>query len=117
MAQEGESGRALAAARAALATRIADLAEADRAVIEAVAAVHTVAAESIARIEAIRTDIDAAAAGLPQDSPAAAHELSRLLVAKQREIAAAVLDARAVAEAKTVALQQLTNRYRSHSEG
>jgi hypothetical protein len=117
MAQEGESGQALAAARAALAARIADLADADRAVIEAVAAVHTVAAESIARIEAIRADIDAAAAGQSQDSPAAAHELSRLLVAKQREIAAAVIDARAVAESKTAALQQLMEHYRSPQAG
>jgi hypothetical protein len=110
--QEGESGTELASARAALTARDADLAEADRLLVEVVAAAHALAAESIARIEAIKADLDAVASGPSPDSPAAAHDATRLLVAKQREIADIVNDARAAAEAKTVVLQNLIERYR-----
>ena len=110
--QEGQSGTELTSARAALTARDADLAEADRLLVEVVAAAHAVAAESIARIEAIKADIDAVASGPPPESPAAAHDVTRLLVAKQREIGDAVNDARAAAEAKTVVLQHLIERYR-----
>lgn len=110
---EGDSGAELASARATLTVRAAELAEADRVLAAVVASAHAIAAQSIAHIEAIAADIDAVAAGPPADSPAAAHDRSRLLVAKQREIAAAVNDARAEAEAKTFALQQLTEHYQS----
>ena len=110
--QEGESGTELASARAALTVRDADLAEADRVLVEVVAAAHAVAAESIARIEAIEADIAAVASGPPPDSPAAAHDVTRLLAAKQREVADVVNNARAAAEAKTVVLQHLIERYR-----
>lgn len=110
--QEGESGTELASARAALTARDADLAEADRVLAELVASAYAIAAESIARIEAIQADIDAVASGPPPDGPAAAHDVTRLLVAKQREIAGAVSDARAAVEAKTVVLQSLIERYR-----
>ena len=115
--QEGESGRELASVRTALTARDADLADADRVLAEVLAAVHTAAVESIARIEAVRADIDGAVAGRTPDSAASAHELSRLLVAKQREIASAVHDAKEVADANTVVLQSLMQRYRRHSAG
>ena len=110
--QEGQSGTELTSARAALTARDADLAEADRLLVEVVAAAHAVAAESIARIEAIKADIDAVASGPPPESPAAAHDVTRLLAAKQREVTDVVNDARAAAEAKTVVLQNLIERYR-----
>jgi hypothetical protein len=109
--QEGESGTELASARAALTARDADLAEADRVLTEVVASAHAIAVESIARIEAVQADIDAVASGPPPDSPAAAHDVTRLLIAKQSEIADAVNDARAAAEAKTVVLHNLIERY------
>jgi hypothetical protein len=115
--EEGESGTDLGSARAALAARDAELAEADLLLAEVVGAAHAVATESIARIEAIAADIEAVASGPPPESPASAHDLSRLLVGKQRAIAAAVNEARSAAEAKTLVLQHLIERYRHQSLG
>lgn len=107
----------LASARAALAARDADLAEADLVLAEVVASAHAIATESIARIEAIAADIEAVASGPPPEGPAAVHDLSRMLIGKQRAIAAAVNEARSVSEAKTVVLQDLIERYRHQSLG
>ena len=115
--QEGESGPQLASARAVLAARDADLADADRLMAEAVAAAHAAATQSIARMDEIRADLDAVATARPPESPAEAHELTRLLVAKQREITALVQDARAVAESNSIVLQHLSERYRTSSSG
>ena len=112
MAQEGVPGRALVAERAVLAARDGALADADRVLTEILAAAHAVAVESIARIETLRAEIDAAA-GQSTNSPAGAHELSTLLVAKQREIAEILEEARAASESKTAVLQHLTGHYRS----
>ena len=112
MAQAGDSVGALAAARKVLAARDADLAEADRALAEAVTGVHAIAVESIGRIESITADIDAAATEQPKDTPAGAREVSRQLVAKNREIAEVVSIAKAAVAAKTVALKELAERYR-----
>jgi len=112
MSQHGDSPDALEAARRALAARAADLADADLALAEAVAGAHTVAVESIGRLDAIGAELDAAASEAPGGSPAAAHDLSRHLVAKNRDIAAVVSEARAAANAKVAALKELTDRYR-----
>ena len=109
----GDSAEALAAARQSLAARDAELAAADRALIAAVAEAHAMAVESIGRIDTISSDVETAATGQPKDSPAGARELSRHLVASNREIAAVVSEAKAVVDAKTVALRELTERYRS----
>lgn len=112
MAQAGDSVGALAAARRALAARDADLADADRALAEALTGAHAIAVESIGRIESITADIDAAATEQPKDTPAGAREVGRQLVAKNRDIAEVVSTARAAVAAKTAALQALTERYR-----
>ena len=112
MSQHGDSPDALEAARRVLAARDADLADADQALAAALAGAHALAVESIGRLDAISADLDAAATEAPGDSPAAAHELSRDLVAKNRDIAAVVSEARAAARAKTVAIKHLTQRYR-----
>lgn len=118
MAQHrGGPGQALESARAALSAREADLADADRMLSEAVAAAHTVAVESIRRIDSIRDEIDGAAAGWPFESPAAAHELTRFLLAGNRAIAAVVTDAEAAANAEAIVLQQLTEYYKPRGEG
>jgi ABC-type transporter Mla subunit MlaD len=113
MAQAGDSAEALAAARRALATRDAELADADRALLDAVADVQAVAAESIGRLDTISADIETTATDQPKDSPAGAREVGRHLVTKNREIAAVVREANAVAEAKTIALKELIGRYRT----
>lgn len=115
--QEGESGPQLASARAALAARDADLADADRLMAEAVAEAHSAATQTIARMDEIRADLDAVATARAPEGPAEAHELTRLLVAKQREITALVQDARAVAESNSIVLQHLSERYRAPSSG
>lgn len=117
MSQQGNSAAALQAARAALAARDADLAAADRALAAAVAEAHAAAVESIGRIDAIKSEVDAAVSDQPRDSAASAHEFGRNLVARNRDIAAVVTEAAAVAHAKTVALKELQDRYRVPSVG
>jgi len=112
MSQHGDSPDALESARRALAARAADLADADHALAEALAGAHAIAVESIGRLDAIGAELDVAAAGAPGDSPSAAHELSRHLVAKNRDIAAVVSEAKAAAHVKAAALKALTDRYR-----
>lgn len=113
MTSAGDSAEVLAAARRSLAARDAELADADRALIAAVADAHAVAVESIGRIDAIASDVENAATDQPKDSPAGAREVGRHLVARNREITEVVSAAKAVADAKTVALKELTERYRS----
>lgn len=113
MAQAGDSAETLAEARRALAARDAELADADRALIDVVAGAHAVAVESVRSIDVIASDIETAAAEEPKDGPAAAREVERRLLAKNREIADVVSAARAEAEAKTIALRELTDRYRA----
>jgi hypothetical protein len=109
----GDSSEALAAARRSLAARDAELADADRALIDAVADAHAMAVESIGRIDTIASAVENAATDQPKDNPAGAREVGRYLVAKNREIAEVVSEAKAAAEAKTIALKELTERYRS----
>lgn len=117
MAQAGDSAETLGEARRRLAARDADLADADRALAEAVAGAHAVAVESISRIDAISSAVERAADDQPKDSAADAREVGRNLVARNREIADVVREAKAVAEAKTIALRELTERYRTSTSG
>lgn len=112
MSQYGESPDPLESARRALAARDADLAAADRALADAVAEVHAIAVASIRRLDAIGAELDAIATAAPNDSPSAAHELSRYLIAKNRDIAAVVNDAKVAAQAKAIVLKELSVRYR-----
>ncbi len=112
MSQQGDSGDALGAARRALATRDAALADADAALAQAVTDAHAVAVAAVSRIDAIGAEIDAAASTQPKDGPAGAHEIARQLVAKNRDIAVVVTDAKAAAHAKTAVLKALIDRYR-----
>ncbi len=117
MAQGGDSGDALAAARRLLAARDADLADADRLLAETVAGAHRIALESIGRIEAIGSEVEAAATDQTSDSAAGAREVARRLVEKNREIASVVSAAKDAAHAKTVALKELGERYRNRPSG
>ena len=110
--RSGLSGDALESMRTALAARDGELAAADRDLTEAVAEAHTIATEAIIRFDRLGAQIEAAVAGQLADGSAAAHELARFLVAKQREVATLVSGARAEIDAKTVALQHLTDRFR-----
>jgi hypothetical protein len=112
MSQYGDSPDSLEAARRALAARDAELAAADLDLALALDDAHALALESIGRLDAIDAELDATDTRPPRDSPAAAHELSRHLIAKNRDIADVVRDAQAAATAKAVGLRELTDRYR-----
>ena len=110
--RRGTSGDVLAAARAALAARDAELTAADRELTDAVAVAHAIATDAIRRLDRLGAQIEAAASGRVPDSPAAAQELARLLVANQRQMADIVSAAQAEIDAKTAVLQSLTERFR-----
>ncbi|TXI46894.1 MAG: DUF4226 domain-containing protein [Mycobacterium sp.] len=113
MAQHGgTSGDALDAARAALAARDAELSAADQELTDAVAVAHAIASDAIRRLDRLGAQIEAAASGRVPDSPAAARELARFLVANQREMADIIAGAQAEIDAKIAVLQRLTERFR-----
>ena len=111
MVQAGNSADALAAARRALAARDADLADADRVLAETSPARTPSRSSPSAVIEAISAEIDSAATEQSHDSAAGAREVSRQLVARNREITEVISAATAAVDAKTVALKELTGRY------
>lgn len=111
MSQHGDSPDTLAAARQTLAARDADLADADRALAAVVGDAHALAVESIGRIDAIGAELDAAGT-TPHQSPAGAHELSRHLITKSRDIADVLNEVKAAAHTKALALKALSERYR-----
>lgn len=102
---------ALTAARAALAETEARLAAADRVLADAVRDAYRSAVDSIRRLEAVRSDIDAAVARRRTDSAAAGREFGRFLLEKNREITAIVDEARSESHARTRELQSLIGRY------
>ncbi|MCV7410400.1 hypothetical protein AWC05_20925 [Mycobacterium florentinum] len=112
--QTGPSLAAIQARQSAMASQHDSVAEADRALMEVLASAHAATRESIRRLDAIADEIERA---VPQhNSPAldtsmGAREFQKFLVAKQREIAAVVADARALDRAKTAVLESLRGEY------
>lgn len=117
MEETGAGAGALAHAAAALAARDAALADADRELAAVVRAAHALADESIRRIESVRTHLDAAVVGRRVADPVEGREFARFLLDKNRELIAVVTAAAASAEAKTVALVQLIDRYQGELPG
>ncbi|HEX5144033.1 MAG TPA: DUF4226 domain-containing protein [Mycobacterium sp.] len=112
--QSGQSIAALQRGGQALADRHAELVDADRLLADAVTTAHTTTVEALAALDRIEGEIETAVAGhLTEDGPAAAHELQRFLIAKQREIIAVVTEARDRAQAKATAVRELADAYRS----
>ena len=113
----------LEAVRRALAVRDAELAAADRDLAEVLTDAHARRSRSIGRIDAINAELDATDIRPPGDSPAAAHELSRHLIAKNRDIAAVVRDARPRCTPKPLSFNNLRtdtgnkNRIRGRPQG
>ena len=112
MVRHGESGEALASARSALAARDGDLAAADRELSAVIAGAYATATEAIRRLEAIGAEIAAAVGGQSVETPAEGRAFARLLLDKQRELVDIVTAAKAGADAKVSALQQLSGQYR-----
>lgn len=106
------AGEALEASRSALAARDRELAEADAELAAVLSAAHAAAAKAIRRLEAVSAEIEAAVAQRAVTAPFEGREFARFLLDKQREITDILTTARAEADAKTVALQQLQASYR-----
>jgi hypothetical protein len=113
----GASGEALESARSVLAARDRDLAEADAELAEVVSSAYAAATEAIHRFGALSAEIEAAVAQRAVAAPSEGREFARFLIAKQREISDIVIAARADADAKTVALHHLLERYRAPVNG
>jgi len=112
--QAGSSVAAIQARQEILARQHGALAEADRVLTEALADAHAAMRESVRRLDAIAAEIDRAAAGhaeLALDTSLGAREFQRFLLAKQREIAAVVTEARKLGQAKSAVLQSLRSQY------
>jgi hypothetical protein len=112
--QAGPSVAAIQARQSALANQHNTVADADRVLTEVLASAHAAMRESIRRLDAIADELDRAVSGhanLAVDTPLGAREFQKFLVAKQREIAAVVTDARELDRAKTAVLERLRERY------
>jgi hypothetical protein len=112
--QAGPSVAAIQARQSALANQHNTVADADRVLTEVLASAHAAMRESIRRLDAIADELDHAVSGqanLAVDTPLGAREFQKFLVAKQREIAAVVTDARELDRAKTAVLERLRERY------
>lgn len=112
---ESAGALALASARALLAARDRELAEADAELAGVVASAHACAAEAIRKLDAVGAEIDAAVAARTITAPSEGREFARFLIAKQHEISDILTVARADADAKVAVLQQLLSRYRAPS--
>ena len=113
MAQHADSrGRPSQSARAVLAARDSDLADADRELSAVVAGAYATATDAIRRLEAIQAEIAAAVTGQGVGTPAEGRAFARFLLDKQHELVDIVTAANADAAAKVAALEQLSARYR-----
>lgn len=111
-----EAGDALSAVRAALAARDCELAAADDELAAVLHGAHRDAHNSVRRIDEVRSAIDSAVAGRDIDGAAAARAFGAFLVERNREISAIITDAQAAVSAQTIALQQLSDRYRGTAQ-
>lgn len=110
----GPTVAALQARQVALASQHGALVEADHALTEVLASVHAALRDGIRRLDAIADEIDRAArgrSGLAVDTAIGAREFQNFLIAKTREIAALIADARELGHAKAVALEGLRAQY------
>ena len=112
--QAGPSVAAIQARQTALADQHTTVADADRVLTEVLASAHAAIRESIRRLDAIADELDRAISGqanLAIDTPLGAREFQKFLVAKEREIAAVVMDAHELDRAKMAVLERLRERY------
>ena len=112
--QGGHSIVAIGDRQAALSTRHAEVADADRALAVALAEAHAATVEAVRRLDGISAEIDGAVANqgaLGLDTAMGAREFQKFLIAKQREISAVVSTAREVGEAKKTVLDTLREQY------
>lgn len=112
--QAGSSLAAIQERQAALARQHSTAADADRVVTEAITSAHAAIRESIGRLDAIAAEIDRAVqnqADFAADTRMGAGEFQKFLLAKQREIATVVANARELDHAKKAVLDSLRAQY------
>jgi len=112
--QAGRSIAAIGEHQAALATRHAAVADADRALAHALAEAHAATVEAVRRLDGIAAEIDGAVANqaaLGLDTAMGAREFQKFLIAKQREISTVVSSARELGDAKKAVLDTLREHY------
>lgn len=112
--QPGPSVAAVQALQSTLANQHESASDADRMLADVLASAHASARESLRRLDAIADQLDHAVghgSALAVDTPLGAREFQRFLLAKQREIAAVVADARELSRAKRAVLDTLRAQY------
>jgi Domain of unknown function (DUF4226) len=112
--QAGHSVGAIQARQSALANHHSAVAEADGVLAEALASAHAAIRESVRRLDAIADEVERAVSSqddLAIDTPLGACEFQKFLLAKQREIAAVVTNARDLDHAKRAVLERLRDQY------
>jgi Domain of unknown function (DUF4226) len=110
----GLSVAAMQARQAALVRQHTTVADADRVLAEVLASVHSAVRESCHRLDAIADELDRTVADqdeLALDTPTGVHEFQAFLVARQRETAAIVANARELGHVKTAVLEALRAQY------
>jgi uncharacterized protein DUF4226 len=112
--QAGRAIEAIGEGQAALASRQAAAAEADRALADALSSAHAATVEGLRRLDAIAAEIDHAVANqtaIGLDTAMGAREFQKFLVGKQREILAVVSHAHELDIAEKAVLETLTTHY------
>lgn len=115
---EQPSLEAVEARRSALASQHGAASEADRVLNEVLISAHHAARESVRRLDSIADQIEHATvnqANLALDTPMGAREFRKFLLAKQREIASVVAEAREFGQTKQAVLQSLRAQYGTDS--
>jgi hypothetical protein len=112
-----QAGRLIAAIgeqQAAASARHVAAADADRALVQALADAHAATVEAVDHLDEIAAEIDSAVANqaaLGLDTAVGAREFQKFLIAKQREISTVVSNAREVGSAKKAVLETLREHY------
>ncbi len=112
--QAGRSIAAIGEQQAAASTRYVAAADADRALVQALADAHAATVEAVGQLDEIAAEIDSAVANqaaLGLDTAVGAREFQKFLIAKQREISTVVSNAREVDSAKKAVLETLREHY------
>lgn len=112
--QAGRSIAAIGEQQDAMSARHLAAADADRALVQALAEAHAATVEAVGRLDEIAAEIDSAVASqaaLGLDTALGAREFQKFLIAKHREISTVVSNAREIDSAKTAELAALREHY------
>jgi hypothetical protein len=112
--QAGEQESAVDIRRTAASERGRSVADADRVLADVLAAAHATTVTALRRLDEIEAEVEAVVRDqdtLSLDTASGAHELQRMLLAKQREIIDVVAGAASADTAKRAVLEELLAHY------